>query len=71
MSDVFKNGNLRDGDVCSRELRADRYEVSVWKGSLESGSWHDLRIHSLTELNKLVGGCTRLGEASGWTYYRP
>lgn len=59
-----------DGDLCTRRVREDRYEVSRWVG-YHDGKWVEQKPHTLAEVNKNVRShpfVCRMGE---WEYYRP
>ena len=64
-------GGPRDGDLCARRIRDDKWEVSVWVGSRQTGGWIDQRAVSLAELNRFVRTQTFLGKHGDWEYYRP
>jgi hypothetical protein len=63
---------MQDSDVCLRELRPDRFEVSKWVGDLETGGWVDQKNMTLSEVNKQVrSSCQWMGRHNAWDYYRP
>ncbi len=61
----------QDGDLCARRIASDRFEVTVWRGDLAQGGWHDQRTVSLVELNRFVRSQPFLGKHEDWEYYRP
>jgi hypothetical protein len=69
----FRNTyDIRDGDVIAQRLGENRWEVCMWRGSLEKGEWTDRPPLSTAELNKTIRARYEfLGEHGGWQYYRP
>ena len=59
-----------DGDICTRMVGENRYEVEKWVGDLRDGGWQAQKTMTLSELHKYLGSRKFLGEHKAWEYYR-